>query len=679
MDPERREALIAQLSSPEEEERRMAMEALKGSLSEADLPWLMRPLSDESWRVRKESIEGLSLLDPTPGLVARIVPLMDPERELTLRNSVVEVLERMGVKVAPLLVGHLGVDQADVRKFLVDILGNIADPSTLPALAGLLNDPEDNIKAAAAEALASLGDPSVCADLLRAMEGSDDWVAYSIIGSLARLQCEQALPVFFQYLTNPFLAKPALTGIGAMGSLQDGVRLTEMIPSLSRGAVKSIYPALGSIYRRSVSRMDMEEAAQALTRAVRAAADETVLQFLTAQVEVSDQLESRQNFLAVLGLIGGPVSLEAVLGCVEDEALTRDVDLALLTLGRAEKGLILGLLDHPNPLVRQRGIGTLERLGGTDSLNRLYDLLEDESGHVRKDAAGAVSLLGNPGSVARLLPLLDDEYRDVAQAAAQALVKLGQRSPLETASAITPRLASAPPAQKGLLIWILTEVRAPGWEKLCLRAAQDTEPEVRAAAVSCLKHSGDQAAVATVINSLTDEVPEVRVQAVMALEVMKSGEALQPLRAALHDHDPWVRAAAVSSLSVQPGADPRDLEELLEGEDLMMRTSVVDALGRMAAAGGKGALDLLLAQYEGGTLEIRRSVCRILGKAPQEEALQLLIRASTAEDPSIRTFACHSLSQRQEAQALEALREAAEKDPDRQVRETVRTLLEARK
>ena len=59
MEPENRKALIAKLASHAEEDRRLAMEALKGSLSEDDLQWLIRPLSDESWRVRKEGIEGL--------------------------------------------------------------------------------------------------------------------------------------------------------------------------------------------------------------------------------------------------------------------------------------------------------------------------------------------------------------------------------------------------------------------------------------------------------------------------------------------------------------------------------------------------------------------------------------------------------------------------------------------
>lgn len=678
MEPEERKALIARLSSADEEERRLAMEALKGKLSESDLEWLTVPLSDESWRVRKESIEGLSQLPPTPQLVATLVPLMDPEMELTLRNSVVEVLERLGHEAATLLVEHLIVDQTDVRKFLVDILGNIANPETVTSLLHLLSDPEDNIKAAAAEALAAIGDPAACEGLLTAMEGVDDWVIYSILGSLAQLKCRKALPVFFMYLENQFLSKPALSGIGTMGNIQDGIRLAETVPRLTKGAAKSAFLAIGSIYRRHVLSEGIDTARD-LMDAVSSASEEIMIQSLGTQLEMSDDLENRKDILAALGMIGSEQSLESILNLVEDDAFAWDLDLALLTLGKRDVGLITELLKHHDPLVRQRSVRTLKNLRSVESINELYGLLKDESGHVRKDAAMAVSSLGDSSSIEKLLPLLEDEYSDVAQSAALALVHFGQRSPENLAARITPMLQNAAPSLYTLLLMILTEVHAPDWEKLCFKAAQSTEPEVRAVAVSCLKRSESSFAIATIINSLADENAQVRVQAVVTLEELKHPEAMVPLSAAMYDQDPWVRSAAVSALSAQPGVDPTDFEELLKGEDLMMQTSALDALGRMAASGSKEALGMLTEQFETGALEMRRSICRLLGKIDEPRAFDLLRKGMEDTDPSIRIFSVLALSQRQEAQIPDILHEVGEKDPDKQVREAVRSVLEGRK
>jgi len=678
MEPEKRKALIVQLSSPEEEERRLAMEALKDDLSESDLDWLTRPLSDESWRVRKESIEGLSQLPPTPQYVASLIPLMDPEMELTLRNSVVEILERMGHEAAIYIVEHLNIEQTDVRKFLVDILGNIGNPETVPSILNLLNDPEDNIKAAAAEALAAIGDSSVCEGLLTAIKDADDWVTYSILGSLAQLKCREALPVFFKYLGNQLLSKPALSGIGAMGSVEDGIRLMETVPGLTKGAAKSAFLAIGAIFRRHVW-MEGTDTARDLREIVFEISDEAVIQYLISQLEVSDDYNNRRDILAAMGLIGSAQSLGSILNLVEDDTLAWDVDLALLTLGKRDPNLISGLLKHHDPLVRQRGARTLQSLGSVESINELYGLLSDESGHVRKDAVIAVSGLGDSGSIEKLLPVLEDEYSDVAQSAAHALVLLGQKSPDGLAARITPMLKSAAPSLYTLLIMILTEVKAPDWEELCLKAAQNADPEVRAAAVSCLKRSESSAAIGTIINSLADENSQVRVQAVVALEELKHPEAILPLKAAMYDQDPWVRSAAVSALSAQPEVDPADFEELLKGDDLMMQTSALDALGRMAASGNDDPLEILTEQFETGTLEMKRSICRLLGKIGGPKAFELLLRALEDDDPSIRIFAVHALSPRPEAGISDVLQKAGEKESDKQVRETIRSVMEGRK
>ncbi len=676
MDPDTRKILIARLSSSDEEERRRSMEGLKGALSEGDLEWLVQPLSDESWRVRKEAIEGLTGLPPTSGLVAAMVPMMDPSRELTLRNSIVEVLDGMGHEVTPHLTHHLHVDQPDIRKFLVDILGNIAAVSTIPDLVELLGDSEDNVRAAAAEALASIGDPSVSGALMDAIAGSDDWVIFSILGALDKLHCVAALPVFFQYLDSQILAKPSLSGIGTLGTISDGVKLMEMVPTLSRGAAKSSFLAVGMIFRRYAARGKFEETA-GLRGAVVASAEAGMTDFLIGQLAVADQLDRRQSLLAVLGTVGSEKALQAVLGFVDDDALDWDVSLALLTVGTATPEYIARLLDHHDPLVRRKAVQTLEQLGDVKYLERLYGKLDDESGHVRKDAATAISTIGDSSSIPRLLPLLEDEYSDVAQASAQALVVLGQKAPQKLSVALKPLQTSADPALRALRLRIMTEVQTPEWEELCLKSVHDEEAVVRAAAVSCLKKSSDTNAIRAVINSLADEQPEVRVQAAISLEELKPTEALGPLKAALHDQDPWVRTAAISSLSVQSDANPEDLEDLLIGDDLMMQASVVDALARMAATGKESALGILERIFDDGSVEARRSVCRILGKVDDNRAHDLIMKAIGDEDPTVRTFAAHALARRGGDQALEVLREMAQNDTDKTVRDSVRAIVEA--
>lgn len=676
MKAEMKRDLVGRLRSKDEEERRTAMESLKGEVTASDLDWLIVPLSDESWRVRKEAIEGLSQIQPTPDLIARMVPLMDPVRELTLRNSVVEVFERMGRQAAPLVAAHLGIDQPDIRKFLVDILGNIGDPSVSGQLAALLKDPEDNIRAAAAESLAAIGDPSLGRTLQDSLESADEWVVFSLLSALARLGNEESLPYFFRYLDNPLLAKPAISGIGRLGGVVEAVRLMEMTPGLSRGAAKSALLAVGMVHRRVCLKGQREESSR-IRKAVLRWADRTLAGSLAEQFSVTDNVEKRQTLLAALGLLGTDKALAAILTAVEDDAMDWDVSMALLSIGLEDIDLLVGLLGHPTDLVRRKAVQIVEHLGDAELLPDLLPMLQDASGHVRKDAARAVAALGGPDMLPWLLPLLHDEYRDVAQAAGEAIVTVGRKAQGDLEGIVEPMYKAADPSEKALLLRILGEVDAQTHLKMFLTALHDEEPILRAAAVSCLRRVRDSSAVTAVLNSLTDETPEVRAQAAMALEELKPPEALEPLRAALYDHDPWVGAAAVSAFTAQPTMNPADLRELLEGDNLMIKTAVVEALGRLAQSGRTETLNLLEEAFDRESVEIRQSIARLLGKVKGERSFDLLLRAATDQDPSVRTFAAHALSEREESRAAGILGEMAANDPEKFVRDMVRSLMEA--
>jgi HEAT repeat protein len=180
------------------------------------------------------------------------------------------------------------------------------------------------------------------------------------------------------------------------------------------------------------------------------------------------------------------------------------------------------------------------------------------------------------------------------------------------------------------------------------------------------------------MKSLADESSEVRVQAAMALEQLAPPDALEPLKAAMHDDDPWVRSAAVQSLSAQPGARPEMFREMLGEEDLMITTSVVDALGSMASRDVDEAMEILEEVYRDSSLEIRRSICRALSGVASEAAFDLLLKALKDEDPSIRSFAAHALAGRDEAGIRSILEELMETDSDPMVRTSIRSMLEGR-
>lgn len=670
-----RAARVAELRSQDEEVRRLAMLCLKEGLSEDDLSWLPVPMSDESWRVRKEAIEGLSSLVPDRGLIFRLIPMMDPTNEVTLRNSVVEVLERMGREAAPLLSEHLSVEQADIRKFLVDILGNIGAPSIVPDLVRLLNDPEENICAAAAESLANIGDQSAVSALIGALDSADVWVAFSILSALSSLGSKEALPSFFCSLDNRILAAPAVRGIGRIGSLSDGFRLLKLTPSFSRGTAKAAFMALGGIYRRAMAQKKMDENLGKFVKVVADNADEQMASFMMAQLEIADRIEEKKSCLAALSLMGGDGATEAILAFITDDSLEEDVGMALFTIGKKDRATILPLLKNPEENIRRKSLQVLTELDGAGLLPHIVPMLSDAGGNVRKAAVLSMAAIGDLDAIEPVLSLLFDEYPDVVEAAGTALSALGKNDPAAFFEKIGPYLESSPSDVRALLIGVLGEVDPSAHVGLFLRALRDPEPLIRASAVRALRCIKGTEAADAVMGALSDEDPQVRSESAMTLEIMRPERAVEPLRSALYDQDPWVRAASATALIMQPGLNPEDLSDILLGEDLMMKTSVIEALGRRGKEGYEVPMGLLETVFMEGAVEIRRVVCQALGEIPPENSLDLLMRALGDEDSSTRIFAAHSLLGKGGDQVEQKLLEMTESDPDRAVRLAIQSIL----
>jgi HEAT repeat protein len=675
--PERRQ-LIAALSADDEEARRSAMSALKGSLEPRDLAWAVTALSDSSWRVRKEAIEGFSRLAPGREMVAHLVSLLDPDHEVILRNSVTEVLEKMGPSVLPFLHEHLSVQQQDVRKFLVDIAGSIRDPSSVDPLIGLLRDPVDNVRGAAAEGLAKIGDHRAVRALVEALEGADDWTSYSILGALGQIRADEALPLFFRNMEKGLLAIPCIQGVGEMGSTSEGLLLMEKLPRMARGPAKVSFLAAARIFRRALAGLGGLAAARPLKEAVAAAADDSIFEFLRSQLEVADNIEVRRDVISALGMMGGRRSLDLLLTQVAGVELEEDVTNALYAAVADDRGLLQGLLENTDDLVRRRGVTALSRIGDRRMLPMVYPLLGDENGHVRQAAIAAIARLGSAEDLDPLLSLLTDDYSDVREASAEALVSLGQRVPRELVAKVEGARAGSSPATRALLLRILAEVDAPRHSAAFLHAAGDESAEVRGAGVRGMARTRDGRAPFAIITALADEDAGVRVEAAGALGELAPAGAVPALMAAARDGDSSVRAAAIAALGRQPHLDPDDLLPLLREGDVLSQTAVIEVLGKMASRGEPRSAEILLRAWHGAPREVAQEISRVLGGVPGLRVLTFLLEASRMAEPEVRTFIAYSLAVRVEVEARARLAEMARSDPDRTVREIARSLAAGR-
>ena len=119
------------LQSDQEEERLAALKLVDRKNLEPDKLQLFFAFGDSSWRVRKEATEIFLTFPKVETLVEEVIQCLYSEDNAGLRNTAVEILIRLGRLSVPALIKEISSNDHDVRKFALDILGEIPDERSI--------------------------------------------------------------------------------------------------------------------------------------------------------------------------------------------------------------------------------------------------------------------------------------------------------------------------------------------------------------------------------------------------------------------------------------------------------------------------------------------------------------------------------------------------------------------
>ena len=181
------EALGSKLQSSDAEERREAAVDL-GRAGRHAVPLLLRAMGDKDWRVRKTAVEALVAIRGE-SVITGLIEALKIEDNAGARNSAIEALVQIGEPALEYLLPVLTTPDPDVRKFIVDILGDTRDSRAVPALiARLADDDDENIRVAAAEALGKMRDPRAVDALLACLNRHEQgWIDYAAAEALGEI------------------------------------------------------------------------------------------------------------------------------------------------------------------------------------------------------------------------------------------------------------------------------------------------------------------------------------------------------------------------------------------------------------------------------------------------------------------------------------------------------------
>ncbi|MFO0752714.1 MAG: HEAT repeat domain-containing protein [Thermodesulfovibrionales bacterium] len=591
--------IIQNLGSDDPSVRRRAAEALREGDERAIYP-LVKALSDENAGVQDAAMRSLIAVGGEV-TVYMVLPLL---RSTTLlRNTALIILKELGEVSVPLLYSLLKDKDEDIRKFALDLFGEIkreVDPSRVVPL---LKDPNANVRASAAKTLGVLEYRAAVPELVKAL-GDEEWVAFSALESLGDLMAQEAAGEIAALLSGPS-APVRFAVIETLGRLRDPRVIEALVAYLPRSSgeeknaiIKSliligITPEMADLADYLIAMLkdgDWEERGIALKGIVALNCSKAVPSIVDIAGSLDPSMPESEERIALLkSAINALDAEEELLALLESPDIKyRGKSFAVEILGETRsKRATSRLIDFLNDMRRDLRRATAEALGeigDPEAVGHLLDASQrDVDAHVRRSA---IEALGNIRSIEAYKPLADllsvEKYYDIVETIVEALLKIDAASFI----ADLPRYNSK-----------VREVAAKTILDVdtLLGLADDTEKKVRLSAIYGLGRAGSPKAIAKLVNFLGDGDPDIRKTAVVGLGDARFCAA--ELFDALHDGDPWVRFYAIKSIasSCDPERAVALIGTMFEDEFIPVVMSAIDSIREI---GGREAYEALVA-HEG--------------------------------------------------------------------------------
>ena len=352
----------------------------------------------------------------------------------------------------------------------------------------------------------------------------------------------------------------------------------------------------------------------------------------------------------------------------------------LVDLGPEAVPVLIAALADRSEKVRHVAADALGQIGDPRAVPPLAAALKDEAEEVRSEAADALGRLDDRTAVPALIEALGDGEPSVRRAAAGALGNLSR--PARQGD------AGASPARQGDAAANADAVPA------LIKALEDTDNEVREAAIRALGDSGDPRVVSVLVAAIrppgrhgydpatnalhTLDIPDkaallrpslahadaVVRAAVVGVVIGKAGrDALPDALAALKDPAPEVRAAAAGGLGsiddsarrggaeASPAVRPALLAVVNDG-DARVRAAAVGSLGNVGGAGAAEAIRPALRDADPAVRKAAATACGDLGEADAAAHLVPLLKDA---DEDVRRAVARSLGDLGGADALAGL------------------------
>lgn len=638
--------------SADEETRRTLIQNLRGKPLQETCKLLFTAMGDDSWRVRKESVEVFVSSEPSESTIDNLLELLRNEDNAGLRNSAAEAVARLGKRATKPLIRLAHDADADVRKFVIDAMGSINSMDFVQPLLSAIRDADVNVSAAAAEHLGNLGDARILPELIKAVVANEtEQFRFNALAAIGKLAVPAPVPDEIKLLAgNTLLRKAVYECLGSIADHTSAALLLEGMSASQKSSRNAAIIALNRIYSRSGA-----ESRQAIESALQTLKGGDLVPVLLESFDPSDPVLA-EAVVVVLDIIGDCRSIDIFLQAFASERYSGVALKALKHLGPAGIDTLTSRFSTSDTVSRAAICTLIGECAVSNSSNGrtvIRDALCDQSPSVRKAAVSAAGKLGLTDCIPEIVRLLGDAdlgVRSTVIACLQALALVNRSGIQAVARQLGDSDKSEQRRNAAILFAALGDV-----DRLSL-LAKDEDALVRQDAVSSIGKLHIAPSGGILLMALVDEDPDVRIAAAESLGQVGDRGVVTALTHALNDEDAWVRCAVLNSLAriypegalnavqtVLPGAEGLLLItclKVLEGEGSDLALEIVEqtlnnsdeevvtlALAIIARQSVDRIVPHAVQLLEHGSWNVRKACARTVALLPVSQAERLLAHA----------------------------------------------------
>jgi HEAT repeat protein len=553
------------------------------------------------WRARNEAVEELSQ-DSDLSLARAVLEIVrNSHSDLNVLSGALQVLQRFGRSITEDLIHLLDETSGELRIYIPLMLGSLEDERAVPALIGIAESENENENARfnAIEALGNLRAEAAAEPLLKILNSDSRYLRYAAALALGEIGWPEASADLIRMVEDPYLAEPAVTALGMIGSVQAVPAILAWTETGTQHDLMTAVSAVVAIGRRDEARVrqilssrDTGKLRRMLYEMIRAASAYRNSGQIVDQETMKNETDPWWGDAALFTswLVGDDYNdnaeaLEVLTEMLVFPAAVPVVEQTLRVAGRRSSGPLSAALQRmvaqelhiSQPDAAYAAARLLANTGGPDAVPLFVDLLSSGDEMLAVMAASGLGKAGIPEAVNVLFNHLGNPSSEVRRAVVNALASREDR--MEIALRAIESLTAEEANRREAAVSLLAATGVDGYGDYLFAALSDPAAQVRQAALEALPNTGDERTPDALRRALHDADEGIRASAVRASSNLPSKQALALLGLAAHDDAMWVRRLAASGLGLHCMADGLpSLSYLLRDSQVPVRAAAVQAL-----------------------------------------------------------------------------------------------------